>query len=76
MDVDDDAIVLKATDDSAMSSTDAFLASKLRYTKVEFGQEICLLQTKDSEVGVMMGWEREISEYSLPDAVSANNFIG
>ncbi|EMD37365.1 hypothetical protein CERSUDRAFT_114038 [Gelatoporia subvermispora B] len=55
------SLVLKATDTSAMGSTDAFLSSRLEYTKDEHGQEICLLKVSDEEeVGVMMGWEHGI----------------
>ena len=57
------SIVLKAEDDTATGSTEAFLASKLHYTRDEHGQEICLLREGDKEVGVMMGWERDISEH-------------
>lgn len=58
-----ETLVLKAVDTSAFASSDAFLASPLRYTKDENGQEICLLKSEaGTEVGVMMGWEREISE--------------
>jgi protein arginine N-methyltransferase 2 len=50
-------------DTSAVGSTDAFLASRLQYTKDEKGQEICLLKLEDGgEVGVMMEWERDISK--------------
>ena len=56
-------LVLKVEDDSALASTDAYLSSKLRYTTDEYGQEIVLLRDPDNgiEVGVMMGWERELS---------------
>lgn len=57
------SIVLRAEDDTATGSTEAFLSSKLHYTRDEHGQEICLLREGDKEVGVMMGWERDISEY-------------
>lgn len=61
------SIVLKARDDTATGSTEAFLSSKLHYTRDNHGQEICLLRDGGREVGVMMGWEREISEdRSLP----------
>ena len=57
------SLVLKATDETAAGSTDSFLSSRLRYTRDEHGQEICLVRAGDSEdVGVMMGWERDISE--------------
>ena len=57
------AIFLRAEDDTATGSTEAFLSSKLHYTRDKHGQEICLLREGDKEVGVMMGWERDISEY-------------
>lgn len=57
------SIVLKAEDNTAAGSTEAFLSSKLHYTRDQHGQEICLLREGDKEIGVMMGWEREISEY-------------
>jgi len=53
--------VFHQDDNSAVGSTDAFLASHLQYTKDAKGQEICLLKLEDGEeVGVMMEWEREI----------------
>ena len=57
------SILLRAQDDTATGSTEKFLSSKLHYTKDEHGQEICLLREGKREVGVMMGWERDISEY-------------
>ena len=57
------SIFLRAEDDTATGSTEAFLSSKLHYTRDQHGQEICLLREGDKEVGVMMGWERDISEY-------------
>lgn len=58
------SLVLQGADNSAVASTDAFLSSKLRYTQDAHGQDICLLELDDGEeVGVMMGWEREISKY-------------
>jgi type IV protein arginine methyltransferase len=58
-----DGLVLKEVDDTALSSTDKFLSSRLRFTVDTHGQEICLLQSGDTEIGVMMGWEREISAF-------------
>lgn len=60
-----DALVLREEDDSALGSTDKFLTSRLRYTSDEHGQEICLLRSGDTEIGVMMGWERGISAFSF-----------
>ena len=55
--------MLKASDDTPAGSTEAFLATKLQYTKDEQGQDICLVRVnEEEEVGVMMGWERGISE--------------
>lgn len=56
------SLVLKTTDLTATGSTDAFLSSRLRFTTDAHGQEICLLQTGSDEVGVMMGWEKGISQ--------------
>lgn len=59
------SLVLRGVDHSAVASTDTFLSSKLRYTQDSHGQDICLLVLDDGqEVGVMMGWEREISKCS------------
>lgn len=64
------SLVLKATDNTAFADQDTFLASRLRFTKDKYGQDICLLQLDDensqidgkgAQVGVMMGWERGIS---------------
>lgn len=56
------SLIISDGDISAVGSTDAFLASNLQYTVDAHGQEICLLKLEDgSTVGVMMGWEREIS---------------
>ena len=60
------SLVLKASDDTAAGSTDNFLSSRLRYTRDDHGQEICLVNVGEGEdVGVMMGWERDISRYHL-----------
>ena len=64
--------VFRQGDTSAVGSTDAFLASRLQYTKDANGQEICLLKLEHGEeVGVMMEWERDISKQfdCLPDDV-------
>jgi protein arginine N-methyltransferase 2 len=55
--------VVKAQDDSLLGSSDAFLNARLRYVVDDFGQEICLARSEDgTEVGVMMAWEKRISE--------------
>ncbi|KAF7361845.1 hypothetical protein MVEN_00529000 [Mycena venus] len=60
------AMILRQTDDTAAASTDAFLSSKLRFTVDDHGQEICMLKTVDGdEIGVMMGWEKEIMQKTV-----------
>ncbi|KAJ7579094.1 arginine methyl transferase [Mycena floridula] len=59
------SLVLHAQDDTAAASTDVFLASKLKFVRDGHGQDICMLQVGDEEVGVMMGWEREIMEETV-----------
>lgn len=66
---DDDATVqnisgimhIKAQDSTAAGSTRAFLDSKLVFKTDERGQNICVVKAGDDEVGVMMGWETDIS---------------
>jgi type IV protein arginine methyltransferase len=59
------SLLLKSEDISAKGSTDAFLASRLKYIRDERGQDICLLDAEEDgqKVGVMMGWERGISDF-------------
>ena len=57
------ALVLKATDFTAAGSTDTYLTTPLQYKKDAHGQEIVVVNAGDEEVGVMMGWERPISEF-------------
>ncbi|KAF9012370.1 arginine methyl transferase [Cyathus striatus] len=59
------SLILRATDTTASGSTDAFLHSRLRYTKDNFGQPICMLSIDEEEVGVMMGWEKEIMQSTV-----------
>jgi len=59
-----DALMLKEEDDTALGSTDKFLSSHLRYTTDAHGQDVCLLQSGDTEIGVMMSWERGIINLS------------
>lgn len=60
------SFVLRDVDNSAVASADAFLSSKLRYTQDAHGQDICMLDLNDGqEVGVMMGWEREIMQKTV-----------
>lgn len=57
------SLIIRNDDLSAAGSTDAFLSSRLQYTTDAKGQEICLVKLDNGEqVGVMMGWEREISK--------------
>ncbi|KIJ61304.1 hypothetical protein HYDPIDRAFT_169751 [Hydnomerulius pinastri MD-312] len=67
------SLVIRNDDTSAMASTDAFLASRLQYTKDTRGQEICLLKLKNGiEVGVMMGWEQEIMRKTVDELCSSH----
>ncbi|KAF8554730.1 hypothetical protein OG21DRAFT_1508615 [Imleria badia] len=67
------SLVIRQDDTSAVGSTDAFLASRLQYTKDAKGQEICLLKLEDDEeVGVMMGWEREIMRKTVDQLCSSH----
>ncbi|KAF9241531.1 hypothetical protein BU15DRAFT_87124 [Melanogaster broomeanus] len=62
------SLVIRDYDTSAVGSTDAFLGSRLHYTKDVNGQEICLLKLEaGEEVGVMMGWEREIMHKTVDE---------
>jgi hypothetical protein len=57
-------MTLQAVDSTPAGSTPAFLSSRLRFAHDATGQEICMVQLDDGvEVGVMMGWERDISGY-------------
>jgi hypothetical protein len=55
------ALVLQRDDNTAFGSTDVYLSSKLRFGVDASSQEVCYVQSDGEEVGVMMGWEREIS---------------
>jgi hypothetical protein len=55
---------LRAEDDTAAGSATTFLASKLLYRTDSTGQEIVVVDAGGEEVGVMMGWEGPISEFS------------
>jgi hypothetical protein len=55
-------LTLREEDATAAGSTDQFLSSHLRFTRDVHGQEICMVKAGDSEVGVMMGWEHDISK--------------
>jgi type IV protein arginine methyltransferase len=56
---DSSTLLLRSTDETASGSSDAFLESKLKY-KVVHGQHICVLDIDGEEIGVMMGWEKDI----------------
>ncbi|KAF8444538.1 arginine methyl transferase [Boletus edulis BED1] len=67
------SLIICQDDESALGSTDAFLASCLQYTKDASGQEICLLKLEDGEqVGVMMGWERDIMRKTVDELCSSH----
>ncbi|KAF8973226.1 arginine methyl transferase [Flammula alnicola] len=57
---DSSTLILRADDNTASGSPDAFMGSRLKYTVDEHGQNICMLEIDGEEVGVMMGWEENI----------------
>jgi hypothetical protein len=57
--------LVRHNDSGPFGSTEAFLKSKLRFSKDAHGQEICSVVSGEETVGVMMGWERGISERVL-----------
>lgn len=59
------SIILRAEDESASGSSNVFLQSKLKYTVDQHGQNICMLEVDEEEVGVMMGWERNIMQATV-----------
>ena len=61
-------LLLRAQDNTAAGSSTEFLNSKLVYRKDKDGQEICVVKSGNEEVGVMMGWERDISECFVKNA--------
>lgn len=61
---DSGAIRIKAQDSTAAGSTGTFLDTKLVFKTDERGQEICVVQAGEDEVGVMMGWETNVSAFS------------
>ncbi|EDQ99484.1 arginine methyl transferase [Laccaria bicolor S238N-H82] len=65
MDAEDGALILREKDTTATGSNTVFLESKLRYTVDEHGQEICMLKVGGEEVGVMMGWEKDIMQETV-----------
>ncbi|RDB25345.1 Protein arginine N-methyltransferase 2 [Hypsizygus marmoreus] len=59
------SLILRESDDTAAGSTDAFLSSKLRFSKDAQNQDVCLVKVGEEEIGVMMGWERGIMEETV-----------
>ncbi|PPQ67249.1 hypothetical protein CVT25_005833 [Psilocybe cyanescens] len=62
---DPSALILRAEDITASGSSDAFLNSTLKYTVDETGQDICMLNVEGEDIGVMMGWERNIMDETV-----------
>jgi protein arginine N-methyltransferase 2 len=58
-----DVVVLKSEDSTPAGSNDAFLRAELRFKIDDDGQELCVVKSQGEEIGVMMGWERPISEW-------------
>ncbi|KDQ57520.1 hypothetical protein JAAARDRAFT_129926 [Jaapia argillacea MUCL 33604] len=76
MPTDRSSLILKSTDTTAAGMLDAYLASPLKFTKDEHGQEICLLKIAGEEVGVMMGWERPIMQETVNNLCSKHPCVG
>ncbi|KAF8585894.1 hypothetical protein K439DRAFT_1409609 [Ramaria rubella] len=57
--------VLRNFDEGPFGSTDAFLTSRLLFSKDAHGQEICSVVSGEDTVGVMMGWERNIMQTTV-----------
>ena len=53
-------MIFQETDETAAGTSVNFLSSELRYTKDEFGQDICCVNVDGEDIGVMMGWETPI----------------
>ncbi|KLO15402.1 hypothetical protein SCHPADRAFT_927211 [Schizopora paradoxa] len=63
------SIILRNEDSTAAGSQSEFLNSPLLFTKDENGQAICKVKVEDEEIGVMMGWEREIMKQTVHQLV-------
>ncbi|KZS98557.1 S-adenosyl-L-methionine-dependent methyltransferase [Sistotremastrum niveocremeum HHB9708] len=58
--------ILRSVDSTPAGSTEAFLNTKLLFSHDANGQEVCLSDAGNGQqVGVMMGWEREIMEETV-----------
>lgn len=60
--LESNAMLVRSEDTTAAGSQPAFLSSHLTYSVDDHGQEICSVFAGGEEIGVMMGWEKEISE--------------
>ena len=58
-------LVLRNADATAAASTEKYLQSNLVFKEDKNGQHVCLVKAGDQEVGVMMGWEKDISLLSF-----------
>jgi len=59
------SLVIRDADTTAAGSTTAFLSTPLRFTTDTDGQDMCVIDLKDEEVGVMMGWELPIMQKTV-----------
>ncbi|KAI5121556.1 hypothetical protein M0805_000737 [Coniferiporia weirii] len=59
------SIILRTNDATAAGSSTEFLKSRLKFTKDVDGQDVCLVNVGEEEVGVMMGWERGIMQETV-----------
>lgn len=70
------AILLRSSDLSAAGSSTEFLKTHLTFRTDASGQEVCLVEADGEEIGVMMGWERGLSEFGTSFVLQAiSNFI-
>jgi len=53
-------MIFQEIDETAAGASANFLSSEMRYTKDEFGQDICFVNVNGEDIGVMMGWETPI----------------
>lgn len=54
-------LLLRDNDLTAAASPATFLSSRMRFSTDINGQEICVISAGGDEIGVMMGWERDLS---------------
>ncbi|TDL24307.1 arginine methyl transferase [Rickenella mellea] len=66
------SLLLRSNDATAAGSSSEFFSSRLRFTTDTNGQEICFVSAGGQEIGVMMGWEREIMRETVKQLCEDN----